>query len=478
MEVKSACILYICESGQESVWDKEQIVLGREPGCDVAFPDCKSISRRHAIVFQRAGAWFVMDMGSSNGTWLNGQRLRDHVELPLQKGDRIDLAHTRTIQFRPKEDPLAYDPAELPPPAMSVCPPPATSAPVSRPAARFCVSCGSELTGNFCSACGAKAAFAPAAVCPPPAPSAAAPSPSASRAAPAPMAQYTPEKPKKANPFAGLFAGRKSKQEEVQTDDIQFRAAAPAALVPGEYFDVKVMLYREEDYERAQREEKTIADRVKAATSSVFQAKRQDVFRISLQSPDIPIDCDSQELCWNGKYAAADFQVLLPEEYDRKQLRLTGRVYAGIAVLTDLKLILQIDAPRQQEVHVEKCRLSTAFISYASQDRAKVVARIQGIQLSRPDMDLFFDAESLRRGEQWEQRLYREIRQRDLFYLFWSRNAAQSEWVAKELAFALENKGAMAVEPVPLEEPAVCPPPECLQDRHFNDWTLRYLADK
>ena len=103
------------------------------------------------------------------------------------------------------------------------------------------------------------------------------------------------------------------------------------------------------------------------------------------------------------------------------------------------------------------------------------MARIQGIQLARPDMDLFIDVEKLRRGEQWKPRLYQEIADRDLFYLFWSSNAAASEWVQEELRFAMEKKTADYIEPIPLESPDVCPPPQCLNDKHFNDWTLRYL---
>ena len=126
----------------------------------------------------------------------------------------------------------------------------------------------------------------------------------------------------------------------------------------------------------------------------------------------------------------------------------------------------------------EKVNLRSAFISYASADRAKVVARIHGIQLACPDMDIFFDVESLRRGEHWESRLYREISQRDLFYLFWSQNAASSEWVKKELEFALSNKSLDYIEPIPLESPEVCLPPPCLNCKHFNDWTLRYIQNQ
>lgn len=266
--------------------------------------------------------------------------------------------------------------------------------------------------------------------------------------------------------------------ETVTADDVQFRSTAPSTILPGEYFPVKIMMYREDDYQRADRESAAVADQVKSASSSIFQAKRDQQFRIVLQSPDIELDCESQMLCWNGKFATADFEVYLPEDFAKRQLRLRGRVYSGDAVLTDLKLILQIGVPQYGSIPCEKVRLRSAFISYASADRAKVVARIQGIQLACPDMDLFFDVESLRRGEHWEGRLYREISDRDLFYLFWSQNAARSQWVQKELDYALSHKTADYIEPIPLEAPEICPPPSSLMDKHFNDWTLRYLGNQ
>lgn len=259
------------------------------------------------------------------------------------------------------------------------------------------------------------------------------------------------------------------------TDEVQFRGAAPATLSPGEYFPVKIMMYRENDYARADREGAALADKVKIASSSVFEAQKGQVFRLVLQSPDMEIEDNAGELRWNGTYAAADFEVLLPEDYEKKQVRLRGRVYSGDAILTDLKLILSVNAPQQQEIPCEKTIFRSAFISYDHKDLPLVLSRVQGIQLARPDMDLFIDMHSLNRGEHWESRLYNEILRRDLFYLFWSSNAAKSEWVNRELTYALSNKNEDAIEPIPLEPPEICPPPPALQNRHFGDWTLHYL---
>lgn len=422
--MQSLLVLQLESTGEEFSFYRNEVHIGRSPSCDLPLPDDKIFSRFHVTVFYGDGSWYAVDNGSVNGTMLNDRPLTKGENAALKEGDVLTLA--KTLRFR----------------VLKALRPEQPKIPVLPGVASYCQE--------------------------PAAPKVAPPAPAAGAAKPA----------KKESFFRPFFGTKKPQEETPVIDDIQFRAAAPASLEPGAYFAVKIMMYREDDYSRADREQQTVSEQIKSATSSIFQAKRQETYRLSIQSPDIPIAAESAELVWNGKYAAADFDVYLPETYDQKTLRLIGRVYSGAAVLTDLKLILQVNATAQQEPTVEKCHIRSAFLSYATQDSPKVAARIQGIQLSRPDMDLFFAEESLRRGEQWQPRLFQEIENRDLFYLFWSRNAAKSEWVTRELAYAIETKGAMAVEPIPLEPPSVCPPPDSLKDRHFNDWTLRYTEEK
>ncbi len=286
-------------------------------------------------------------------------------------------------------------------------------------------------------------------------------------------AQKAPKKEQKGL-FERLLGQKKNQKKKSKIDDVQFRAAAPAMIRPGEFFPVKVMMHLEEDHARADREQSALGEQVKASSGSVIQAQLDQQFRIALRSPDVPELCESEIIRWNGRYAAVDLDLLLPADFHKNQLRLHCRVYDADAVVTDLKVILQVNAPQSQDLPCEKCVFRSAFISYASEDREQVANRIQGIELAAPHLDLFFDVKDLNRGEHWEPRLYQEIEKRDLFYLFWSKNAAASPWVAKELQHAITHKGLDRIEPVPLEPPEECPPPEQLRDRHFNDWTLRF----
>jgi FHA domain len=69
----------------------EDLLLGRDPDCDIRFVD-DSVSRRHARLVIRDGAWVIQDLGSTNGTIVNGSRVG---RCQLQVGDRVQLGDQR-----------------------------------------------------------------------------------------------------------------------------------------------------------------------------------------------------------------------------------------------------------------------------------------------------------------------------------------------------------------------------------------------
>jgi hypothetical protein len=65
----------------------DELVIGRDSDCDVALSD-DSVSRRHARLVSRDGAWIIQDLGSTNGTLLNGEPVG---RCELRPGDRLQL---------------------------------------------------------------------------------------------------------------------------------------------------------------------------------------------------------------------------------------------------------------------------------------------------------------------------------------------------------------------------------------------------
>jgi hypothetical protein len=72
----------------------EPLVLGRLPECSVVLAD-PNVSRRHAEVRRRGDSVSIVDLNSTNGTSVNGVRVREQV---LHDGDEITLG-TTTIRF-------------------------------------------------------------------------------------------------------------------------------------------------------------------------------------------------------------------------------------------------------------------------------------------------------------------------------------------------------------------------------------------
>jgi FHA domain len=69
-----------------------ELTIGRGAGCGVSIPDDTFVSTVHARVYERDGDVFVEDLGSTNGTHLNGTPLTGTAM--LRKGDRIQAGQT------------------------------------------------------------------------------------------------------------------------------------------------------------------------------------------------------------------------------------------------------------------------------------------------------------------------------------------------------------------------------------------------
>lgn len=65
-----------------------EVILGRSPSCELPLPSAEA-SRRHAAVLRHESGWVVRDLGSTNGTFVNGHRLEG--EHRLRPGDRIEI---------------------------------------------------------------------------------------------------------------------------------------------------------------------------------------------------------------------------------------------------------------------------------------------------------------------------------------------------------------------------------------------------
>ncbi len=69
-----------------------EITLGRAANCTVSLPSDTYLSGLHARIFTVDGQAYLEDLGSTNGTWLNGERIA--AVAPLDAGDRVQVGGT------------------------------------------------------------------------------------------------------------------------------------------------------------------------------------------------------------------------------------------------------------------------------------------------------------------------------------------------------------------------------------------------
>ena len=70
----------------------QEITVGRSESCTVTIPDDSFVSQLHARVYLLHGAAVAEDLGSTNGTYVNGRRLT--APLQIVKGDRLQVGNT------------------------------------------------------------------------------------------------------------------------------------------------------------------------------------------------------------------------------------------------------------------------------------------------------------------------------------------------------------------------------------------------
>lgn len=68
-----------------------EMLIGRSSRCDLVLND-PSVSRRHVHLFFREGRWIVVDLHSTNGTYINGVRVQRSELLP---GDQLTIGNDR-----------------------------------------------------------------------------------------------------------------------------------------------------------------------------------------------------------------------------------------------------------------------------------------------------------------------------------------------------------------------------------------------
>jgi hypothetical protein len=264
-----------------------------------------------------------------------------------------------------------------------------------------------------------------------------------------------------------------------RADAVDVSVFAPASAKPSAKIMVQVMLHGTDELEGAAGRAKLIdEDAHLRGTSALDIRLRRNIYvTIMLSEPSLKIEQPVQTLAWQGRLVSVNFVVQLPAA-ENQDLFPAVRVSVEGAIVGEVRFKLSIrssaaDSPTNVLQSASPRRYQRVFFSYSSKDRKKVLEIAQSYRAA--GVAFFQDILDLEPGTRWEKGLYREIDNCDLFLLFWSQAAQDSEWVAKEARYALERQNGSDdrspdVVPLVLEGPPAPRPPEFLQHLHFDDW--------
>ncbi|MGV0103908.1 TIR domain-containing protein [Nostoc sp. DSM 114160] len=280
---------------------------------------------------------------------------------------------------------------------------------------------------------------------------------------------------------------RSPQPADITKDLVDCSVFSPSSVTPNDMFLVQVFVHLPEQVEFAKQNAQQFDPDAKqlGARSLGLPIQRGSELTFNLSIPKLEVDEPIQKLSWNGRADSIQFGVTVPADITQKTVIGTVTVSQNTIPLGHLKFKLSIIASASstsKDPHLvgEVARhYRKAFVSYSSKDRIEVLKRVQGLAVS--GITVFQDILNLEPGDRWEQELYRNIDECDLFLLFWSTAAKESPWVLKEVLYALERQGSDGLRspeiiPVIIEGPPPVPPPPELQNLHFNDKLLYLIA--
>lgn len=257
----------------------------------------------------------------------------------------------------------------------------------------------------------------------------------------------------------------------VPATSVRLGVSAPARVAPGGEFTARFVAYVAalEDKVRD-----TLAALSPRATPHLgvreCEWKAGTRVVVTLTARGLAVDPPEQSFAWSGAENLLEFDVGVPADAQPGTIVLKfDAAVEGIAVArlrVDLEIAADTARTPQPAVTTSVEPARSAFASYSSVDRLRVLDRISAVRIAT-GIDVFVDCLDLRPSEEWKPQLDAEIMKRELFLLFWSKAASESKWVDWEWRTALARHSEDALQVHPLDI-GIKPPAE-LKHLHFGD---------
>lgn len=222
-------------------------------------------------------------------------------------------------------------------------------------------------------------------------------------------------------------------------NDVYSSIFAPAEVKRKSHLQVQVYLHLYEESEKVK----------SLAQESDKNAERRDYIPLSLKlRKDDKIDIEfnvfgetrlmseRKSIIWQGSFTKCSFNYFVPKDIDVDELSCEANLFVNGAMIGEMRFLTQIvEAPRNLNPEILSHRFNRIFISYAHQDAQQI--KLLALAYKAQGVDYFYDRDSLAPGDVYEEKIFDYIDSSDLFVLCWSKNAAVSDYVAKEKGRAL-----------------------------------------
>ena len=288
-------------------------------------------------------------------------------------------------------------------------------------------------------------------------------------------------------PGTGAPAAQPPSPPPSTASEVRLGVAMPAAVRRGEAFVARFAAYADrfrDDVVRVLRAESPSAG--PRLDLQRCRWRRGATVTVRLSAEPAAVDNPVRTFEWDGAWEVLRFDVGVPRDANADVLVLRFDVAVEGLPLVSLRPEVALSSPAVRPAGAtsdvrweERGTPTSAFASYAREDRRDVLSRVRSLQIFA-DVDVFLDCLSVRPGDEWRAALEREIRSRDVFWLFWSRHARGSSWVEWEWRQALASKTLANIQPHPLEPADRAPPPPELSALQFGaqyEWYLSALHE-
>ena len=288
--------------------------------------------------------------------------------------------------------------------------------------------------------------------------------------------------PQTITPIAATTGG---KEGPTVSDVVNCSVFAPPRVARGAKFMVQAHLHVSKDFVKVARE----ADRIDATANRLgykqlpLPVPRGANVELFLEfDEDLIIGQPFRQLKWQGAPAKEVFEVEVPANLVSESIKGHLTVAVDTVPVGDIEFKLHVttsaNVNTDEAAETRALRYENAFISYSRKDFRDVSIVAQALATTQ---NLLVDVTELEPGDDWAKELPAFIGRADVFYLIWSENASNSEWVDKEARHAKRLYDTSVpsrprIRPFPLKRP-MPPPPDYLSKLNFNSpWLAQRTA--